>query len=117
MIISINSIPFTTFPKAEYCLSKCGAESKQIKNWLLALSGSADLAADKTPRVWAMSVNSAFKLGKSDPPVPANDKLKSGLFEFQILHRLCLCHETIYDPMKNYAVIFSRSAKSLNRFT
>ena len=32
LIISINPIPFITFPKAEYCLSKCGAESKQIKN-------------------------------------------------------------------------------------
>ena len=31
-IISTNSIPFITFPKAEYCLSRCGAESKHIKN-------------------------------------------------------------------------------------
>ena len=38
----MNSIPLITFPKAEYCLSKWGAESKHIKNWLLALSGSAD---------------------------------------------------------------------------
>ena len=72
LIMSMNSMPLRTFPNAEYCLSKCGAESKQIKNWLLALSGSADLAADRIPRVWAMSVNSAFKLGKFDPPVPAN---------------------------------------------
>ena len=28
-----------------------------------------------------MSVNSAFKLGKSDPPVPANERLNSGPFE------------------------------------
>ena len=82
LILSINSIPLVTFPKAEYCLSKWGAESKQIKNWLFALSGSADLAAEIIPLVWATSVNSAFKLGKSEPPVPASDKLKSALFEF-----------------------------------
>ena len=79
--MSINSIPLTTLPKAEYCLSKWGADSKQIKNWLFALSGSADRAADTVPLTCAMSVNSAFKLGKSDPPVPARDKLKSELFE------------------------------------
>ena len=58
--MSINSIPLITFPNAEYCLSKCGAESKQIKNWLLALSGSADLAADIIPLVWAISVKFCF---------------------------------------------------------
>ena len=81
-ILSINSIPLITLPKAEYCLSKCGAASKQIKNWLLALFGSADLAADNIPRVWAISENSAYKSGKSEPPVPAKDKLKLGLLEF-----------------------------------
>ena len=30
-IISTNSIPLMTFPKTEYCLSKCGADSKQMK--------------------------------------------------------------------------------------
>ena len=44
--MSTNSIPLITLPKAEYCLSKWGAESKQIKNWLFALSGSAALAAE-----------------------------------------------------------------------
>ena len=72
-------MPLITLPNAEYCRSKWGADSKQIKNWLFALSGSADLAADKVPRVWAISVNSAFKLGRSDPPVPAKAKLKSAL--------------------------------------
>ena len=32
LILSINSIPLITFPNTEYCLSKCGAESKHIKN-------------------------------------------------------------------------------------
>ena len=82
LILSINSIPFITFPNAEYWRSKCGADSKHMKNWLLALLGSADLAADKTPLVWAISVNSAFKSGKSDPPVPAKDRLNSGLLVF-----------------------------------
>ena len=67
-ILSTNSIPLITFPKAEYCLSRCGADSKHIKNWLLALSGLADLAADIIPLVWAISVNSAFKSGLSEPP-------------------------------------------------
>ena len=47
-------MPLITFPNAEYCLSKWGAESKQIKNWLLALSGSADRAADSIPLVLAI---------------------------------------------------------------
>ena len=72
LIISIYSIPLTTLPKAEYCLSKWGAESKHIKNWLFALSGSADLAAESV-LVWATSVNSALRFGSSDPPVPAKD--------------------------------------------
>ena len=75
-------MPLITLPKAEYCLSKCGAESKQIKNWLFALFGSADLAADIIPLVCAISENSAFRFGKSEPPVPANEILKSLFFEF-----------------------------------
>ena len=57
LIESTNSIPFITLPKTEYCLSKWGAGSKQIKNWLLALLGSADLAADKIPLTCGMSEN------------------------------------------------------------
>ena len=64
-----------------------GSASKQIKNWLFALSGSADLA-ERTPLECAISVNSALRLGKSDPPVPANDKLKSGLLELPYLTSL-----------------------------
>ena len=82
LILSTNSIPFTTLPKAEYCLSKCGAESKHIKNWLFALSGFAERAADTIPLVCAISVNSALRSGRSEPPVPARDKLKLELLEF-----------------------------------
>ena len=32
LILSTNSIPLITFPKAEYCLSRWGAGSKQMKN-------------------------------------------------------------------------------------
>ena len=78
-IISTNSMPLITLPKAEYWRSKCGADWKQIKNWLFALLGSDDLAADIIPLVWAISENSAFKLGRSEPPVPAKDILKSEL--------------------------------------
>ena len=76
LILSTNSIPSMTLPKTVYCLSKCGAASKQIKNWLFALSGSADLAADKTPLVWAISVNSAFTFG------PKNDAESNAFAEF-----------------------------------
>ena len=40
-----------------------------------------DRAAERT-LVCAISVNSAFKSGESEPPVPAKDRLKSGLLEF-----------------------------------
>ena len=53
---------------------------KTYKNWLLALFGSADLAADKTPLVYAMSVNSDLSRWVRSASM-TNDKLNSGLFE------------------------------------
>ena len=38
------------------------ASLKQIKNWLLALLGSCDLAIDKVPLSWGKSLNSCFKI-------------------------------------------------------
>ena len=49
LILSTKSIPSITLPKTVYCLSKKGAGLKHIKNWLLALFGSEDLAIDKVP--------------------------------------------------------------------
>ena len=64
LILSTNSIPSTTLPKTVYCLSRCGASSKHIKNWLLALFGSEDLARSSDPN----SANSQFFICFEDAP-------------------------------------------------
>ena len=56
LILSTNSIPSITFPKTVYWLSRNGAGLKHIKNWLLALLGSDDLARSSDPN----SANSQF---------------------------------------------------------
>ena len=71
LMLSTNSIPETTLPNTVYCLSKWGADSKQIKNWLLALFGLEDLAIESVPFSCGKSLNSDFRSGKSDEPVPA----------------------------------------------
>ena len=76
--LSLAGTGGSDLPNAEYCLSRCGAESKQIKNWLLALSGSADLAAESIPLVCATSVNSALTFGKVIKGMEFVDKIKKG---------------------------------------
>ena len=71
LILSTKSIPSITLPKTVYCLSRNDASLKQIKNWLLALFGSCDLAIDKVPLSWGKSLNSSLRSGKSEPPIPA----------------------------------------------
>ena len=57
---------------------------KQIINWLFALFGSDDLAIDKVPLSWGTLLNSCFKSGKSEPPVPALAKSNLSDEEFLI---------------------------------
>src|SRR5688500_3530786 len=67
---STCSMPLSTSPQTVYWLSRKVASSRQMKNWLLALSGSDVRAIEQTPRTCGSELNSAFKLGRSDPPMP-----------------------------------------------
>ena len=42
-----------------------------MKNWLLALSSLCARAIDTVPRRWGIGLNSAFRSGSCDPPVPS----------------------------------------------
>ena len=69
---STCSIPLSTSPHTVYWPSRKRASSKQMKNWLLALSGSDVRAIEQVPRTWGSLENSALRLGLSEPldPVP-----------------------------------------------
>src|SRR5687768_11193653 len=61
-ILPRTSSPFTTWPKAVYCLSRKRASARQMKNWLPAESGCCERAMERTPRTWGLSLNSALIL-------------------------------------------------------
>ena len=63
-------MPLSTSPQTVYWLSRKRASSKQMKNWLLALLGSWVRAIEQTPRTCGSLLNSALRLGMSEPPVP-----------------------------------------------
>jgi len=67
---STNSMPDVTSPHTVYWRSRKRASSKQMKNWLLALFGALVRAIEQTPRTCGTSLNSAFRSGRSLPPVP-----------------------------------------------
>jgi len=59
-----------TCPHTVYWRSSQGDSSKQMKNWLLALLGLLLRAIETVPRTCFSAVNSAFKSGRCEPPVP-----------------------------------------------
>ena len=59
-IWSATSMPRTTRPKAVYCLSRKPESATQMKNCEPALLGSLERAMESTPRLWAVSLNSAL---------------------------------------------------------
>ena len=62
---STCSMPLSTWPHTVYCLSRKRASSRQMKNWLLALSGNWLRAIEHTPRVCGAALNSALRSGLS----------------------------------------------------
>jgi hypothetical protein len=58
LILSTLSMPSMTLPHTVYCLSRKEASSKQMKNWLLALSGEDERAIEHTPRTCGSALNS-----------------------------------------------------------
>jgi len=71
LISSTNSMPFTTRPNKVYSPSRKIESSKQMKNWLLALSGFWERAMPTAPRVKdSLSLNSAGTSGSFEPPMP-----------------------------------------------
>src|SRR3546814_1993848 len=64
---STCSMPSITSPHTVYWRSRNVASSKQMKNWLFALFGLAERAIEQTPRTWGSLLNSAGRLGRSDP--------------------------------------------------
>src|SRR5690606_5228913 len=71
LILSTCSMPSITCPQTVYFPSRCGARSNMMKNWLLALLGSAVRAAPTTPRSKGVGVNSAGRSSYFDPPLPS----------------------------------------------
>src|SRR5690606_19328 len=67
---STYSMPLITSPQTVYCRSRKRASSKQMKNWLLALSGTCVRAIEQVPRTCGASLNSALRSGLSEPPIP-----------------------------------------------
>src|SRR5207248_2693307 len=58
-ILSATSIPFVTFPKTVYCLSRKVESEVTMKNCDEALFGSFERAMETTPRTCEMLLNSA----------------------------------------------------------
>ena len=67
---STLSIPSVTSPQTVYWPSRKRASSKQMKNWLLAELGSLVRAIEQAPRTCGSRLNSAFRSGFDEPPMP-----------------------------------------------
>src|SRR3546814_9342957 len=67
-------MPSITSPHTVYWRSRNVASSKQMKNWLFALFGLAERAIEQTPRTWGSLLNSAGRLGRSDPLMPVRSE-------------------------------------------
>ena len=63
-------MPLSTWPQTVYCPSRKPASPKQMKNWLLALSGFGVRAIDAAAAHVRLAENSALRFGKSEPLVP-----------------------------------------------
>src|SRR5208337_2456850 len=70
LILSTFSMPETTLPQTVYWRSRKWASSKQMKNCELAELGLDARAIDTVPRTCGSALNSAWRSGYFDPPVP-----------------------------------------------
>ena len=95
-ILSTASMPDNTRPKIEYWPVMPPFGPNMMKNWLLALFGSDVRAAPTVPRrKRALSVNSAGRSGRLDPPLPVPNAvylLARGPFAQTAERELLLAH-------------------------
>src|SRR5437588_6261683 len=70
LILSTFSMPDVTLPQTVYCLSRNRASVKQMKNCEFAESGLWARAMETVPRVCGSELNSCFRFGYFEPPVP-----------------------------------------------
>ena len=63
-------MPDVTWPQTVYWPSRKVESPKQMKNWLFAESGFDVRAIDAVPRRCGSTLNSAFRSGFFDPPLP-----------------------------------------------
>ena len=68
--LSTTSMPAITLPITVYWLFRNEASAKQMKNCELPESGEPPRAMPTTPRVNGVRVNSAFRFGYFELPVP-----------------------------------------------